>query len=177
MPKSALQKKPQPTTGIDPIDKRTKNGKKLDVAQVIQLRDVQGLSFPKIGKVTGYDQGYIHRVYTKFKKLVNSTDISTAFADNRVNILNTMELSLLENLSKAEKLKKASLNNVAYAFNQIHTARRLEEGKGTGRGLSVTIEVAYQEATDRSRSIRLKHAGSSSTPMDSDSTLLEGTPK
>ena len=29
------------------------------------------------------------------------------------------------------KVQKASLNNVAYAFSQIHTARRLEEDKST----------------------------------------------
>ena len=34
-------------------------------------------------------------------------------------------------LTDPETLKKASLNNRAYAFTQVHQARRLEEGKST----------------------------------------------
>lgn len=38
---------------------------------------------------------------------------------------------MIASLADPEKLAKASLNNVAYAFQQVHTARRLEEGKST----------------------------------------------
>ena len=163
---------PNLTPSNNKIDKRTKNGKKLDIAQVIKLRDIQELSFPKIGKVLGYDQGYIYRMYKAFKGMVKDEDISNTFNHNRVNILNSMELDLLQNMSKEDKLQKASLNNVAYAFNQIHNARRLEEGKGTAGGVTVNIEIAYQEATDRSRNLRLKHAGSSE-PIVIDNDLQE----
>ena len=145
------------------IDKRTKNGKKLDIAQVIKLRDVQELSFPEIGKIVGYDQGYINRMYHQFKGMVKDADTTNTFTHNRTNILTSMELDLLQNMSKPDKLEKASLNNIAYTYNQIHTARRLEEGKGTAGGVTVNIEIAYQEATELSRKVRLKHAGTGTT--------------
>jgi len=154
---------PNLTPSNNKIDKRTKNGKKLDLGEVIKLRDVSGLSFDKISAITGYAKPYIHRAYTEFKSLLKDSDLTNVFNENRVNILSSIELNMLQDLGDEDKRKKASLNNVAYAFNQIHTARRLEEGKGTAGGVTVNIEIAYQEATDRSRDLRLKHAGSSET--------------
>ena len=141
------------------INKR-KSGTKLDLGQVIKLRDVKGLSFGEISDITGYARQYIHRAYKEFKSLIQDSDITTAFSDNRVNILSSIEMTMLRNLSDKGKLKKASLNNVAYAFNQIHTARRLEDGKSTAGGTTINIQIAYQEATDRSKALRAKHVGS-----------------
>ena len=52
--------------------------------------------------------------------------------------------------------KNASLNNVAYSYNQIHTARRLEQGLGGG-GVTVSIEVVYQDAEAEAKALRKKH--------------------
>ena len=148
------------------IDKRTKNGKKLDLAEVIKLKDVNNLSYNQIGKQLGYSAPYIHKAYKKFKGLVQDTDTSKNFIDNRVAILSTLEMGMLQDLSDEGKRKKASLNNTAYAYNVINTNRRLEEGKGTAGGVTVNIEIAYQEATELSRKVRLKHAGSSVSSKD-----------
>ena len=165
MPKLAIKSQ-------NKIDKRTKNGKKLDLAEVIKLKDVNNLSYNQIGKQLGYSGPYIHKAYNKFKDLVQDTDTSNNFSDNRVRILSSIEMNMLQDMVNVDKREKASLNNVAYAFNQIHTARRLEEGKGTAGGVTVNIEIAYQEATDRSRNIRLKHIGSSE-PIVIDNDLQE----
>ena len=157
-----LTTKPQNTK----IDKRTKNGKKLDLAEVIKLKDVNNLSYNQIGKQLGYSGPYIHKAYNKFKDLVQDTDTSNNFSDNRVRILSSIEMNMLQDMVDKDKRTKASLNNVAYAFNQIHTARRLEEGKGVAGGVTVNIEIAYQEATDRSRDLRLKHIGQSVSSKD-----------
>ena len=58
--------------------------------------------------------------------------------------------------SDEEKLKKASLNNVAYAFNQIHTARRLEQGLSTGN-VAISIESVYQDAEKAAKDLRKDH--------------------
>ena len=167
MPKSALK---IPDTKID---KRTKNGKKLDLAELIKLKDVNNLSYDQIGKQLGYTSPYLHRAYKKFKNLIQDTDTSNVFSDNRVRILSAIELNMLQDMGDKDKRTKASLNNVAYAFNQIHTARRLEEGKGTAGGVTVNIEIAYQEATELSKALRLKHSGSGTTkPIDIEPDLV-----
>ncbi|OEU68411.1 MAG: hypothetical protein BBJ57_02280 [Desulfobacterales bacterium PC51MH44] len=161
MAKSALQTstKPKRKSYYKPVvvDKRNKNGKKIDLAEVVKLRDVQGLSFPQIGKILGFDQAYVNRVHTNFKSMVQPSDLNNAFTDNRVSILNSMELNLLQNLGKADKLEKASLNNVAYAFNQIHTARRLEQGLSTGN-VAISIETVYQDAEKEAKALRKQHS-------------------
>ena len=157
---------------IPKIDKRTKNGKKLDIAQVIKLKDINRLSFQDIANKTGYSKPYVHTAYTEFKKLLPSIPELETFKNNRANLLSGIEYKMLQNIADDDKISKASLNNVAYSFNQIHTARRLEEGKGTAGGVTVNIEIAYQEATDRSRNIRLKHIGSNE-PIVIDNDLQE----
>jgi hypothetical protein len=54
-----------------------------------------------------------------------------AYRKHRTELFTVTERQLMASLTDADKLAKASLNNVAYAFQQIHTARRLEEGKST----------------------------------------------
>jgi hypothetical protein len=143
------------------IDKRTKNGKKLDLSKLIELREVNGLPFEKIGKILNYDHTYLWRQYEKFKDVIQPSEITKSYSNNRIKILNSLELNMLHDLANEGKREKASLNNVAYAFNQIHTARRLEEGKGVAGGITISIEVAYQDATNQAKALRLQHAGSS----------------
>ena len=154
---------PDLVTKNNKIDKRTKNGKKLDLAEVMKLKEVNGLSYAKIGSILGYNESYIYRAYEKFKDLIQDTDTSKDFTDNRIRILSSLELNMLQDLSSKDKRSKASLNNTAFAFSKIHDARRLEEGKGTAGGVTVNIEIAYQEASALAKELRLKHAGTGST--------------
>ena len=158
------------------LDKRIKkgrNGKKLDIMQVLKLRDVHGLKWADISKQLGYSEPYIIKVYQDFRKIMPSHEISESYDANRTNLLSGMEYKMLQNMSNEDKLQKASLNNVAYAFNQIHSARRLEEGKGVAGGVTVNIEVAYQEATELSKALRLKHVGTgAATPIDIEPDLV-----
>ena len=50
---------------------------------------------------------------------------------SRIQILTGIEAELLRHLADPDRLKKASINNLAYAFYQINNARRLEEGRST----------------------------------------------
>jgi len=138
------------------IDKRTKNGKKLDISQVIKLRDINGLSFAEIGKTLDYSEPYIYRTYEKFKGLIQDTDTIKIFEDNRIKFLSSIEMNMLQDLTSETKREKASLNNVAYAFNQIHTARRLEQGLSTGN-VAISIETVYQDAEKEAKALRKEH--------------------
>jgi len=145
-----------------------KNKNKLDVAQVIKLRNVNKLSFGKIADITGCTRQSVHRAYHKFIDVLQDTDITETFESNRANILTSIEMSLLQDLCDAEKRKKASLNNVAFAYSKVNDARRLEQGKSASGGVTVTIEIAYQQAQDLATKARLKHAGSSVSSKDRD---------
>jgi len=49
----------------------------------------------------------------------------------KVDLFSAAEMQLLASLMRPEKLEKASLNNVAYALTQVHTALRLETNQST----------------------------------------------
>jgi hypothetical protein len=134
----------------DKVDGRTKNGKRIDIMQVIKLRDVNGLSYGQIGKHLGYSVPHISRVYRKFKELLPSTEILTTYNDNRTSLLSGIELKLLEQLHKDDKLKDASLNNVAYTIGQVSSLRRLESGQSTAN-IGIKIEGRLAKALEKSR--------------------------
>jgi hypothetical protein len=132
------------------IDKRTKNGKKLDIMQVIKLRDVQNLSFGQIASIVGYTTQYVNSAYRKFKELLPGHEILETYESNRAAILSGMELNLLDKLNDEDKLKKASLNNVAFAYTQIHNAKRLASGESTSN-IGIKVEAKLARALDKSK--------------------------
>ena len=76
----------------------------------------------------------------QFKKLLANPELDQAYADNRVDLLNSAERILLSTLIESDKLKDASLNNVAYSLKQIHDMRRINADLSTGNE-AIKIEV------------------------------------
>ena len=66
-----------------------------------------------------------------------------------MNLLQGTERVLIGNLLDPEKLKKASVNNLAYAFTQIHNAGRLEAGLSTEY---VDFMAQYEALAEQKRS-------------------------
>lgn len=66
------------------------------------------------------------------------------YEGKRLQILNAAEMLILKEIFDRRKLQKASLNNLAYAFSQIHNARRLEEGKSTAN-ISLREMIDYAD--------------------------------
>ena len=63
--------------------------------------------------------------------------------------VNEGKLPVLGKLMEEGKLKSASLNNVAYAFQQVMNARRLESGQSTSN-IGISIEQRLAKATTKS---------------------------
>jgi transcriptional regulator with XRE-family HTH domain len=147
------------------IDKRTKNGKSIDLKELLTLRYSKDLSINKIADLMGYSKQYVSTTLRSFSDLLPNPEILKTYEHNRASILSYAELNLLRDVTDDDKRSKASLNNTAYALDKIAMLRRLEEGKNVAGGVTVNIEIAYQEATELSRKVRLKHAGTGSTEI------------
>jgi hypothetical protein len=82
-------------------------------------------------------------------------------------LLSAAEERLIASLVDEEAIEKASLNNRAYAFQQPHNARRLEQGKSNlnvgllGRLVLAAEETLGVEPTTRSsgQAVSDEHAG------------------
>ena len=120
---------------VQQLDKPPAKGnypaRKIDVAQALKMRLINNLSYAEIGKYFSATPQAVQQALQSFKGILeNSADIQ-AYKDNRPDILTAVEQKMLEQIVDTDKMAKSSLNNVAYAFTQVHNARRLEENKST----------------------------------------------
>jgi hypothetical protein len=107
--------------------------KRIDVAKALKLR-VQGNTYEEIAAVFGVTAQGVYQALNKFEQFLTEAGqpgLLQAFQDNRSSLLNAMEMRMMRSLVDEDAISKASLNNRAYAFEKIHQARRLEEGKST----------------------------------------------
>ena len=110
------------------------------LTEIFKLRFKNKLTFKEIGKIYNVSPQAIHQRIKSLIKLLNNPDLDQAYADNRVDLLNSAERILLSTLIESDKLKDASLNNVAYSLKQIHDMRRINADLSTGNE-AIKIEV------------------------------------
>lgn len=114
-----------------PTSAPTRRRSKLDPLKVYQLRVNNRLSYNQIADQLDCSKSSVIECLQRFSQTIHSPDDKSAYEAIRVQAMTTVEEKLMASLTDPDKIAKASLNNVAYAFQQIHTARRLEEGKAT----------------------------------------------
>ncbi len=107
------------------------NVKKLDPFEVYKLRLQNRLTFPQIAGIFGCSAQAAHQCFTKFSEALGETGDVEAYTNAKQALFSQAEERLIASCLDPDKLAKASLNNIAYAFTQIHTALRLETGKST----------------------------------------------
>jgi predicted DNA-binding protein YlxM (UPF0122 family) len=105
---------------------------RVDVAKALKLR-LQGATLEDIADLQGVTKQAIDQALTKFQPFMRGLEPGqlTAYSEERANLFNVVEQHLTESLLDPDAMAKASLNNRAYAFKQIHEARRLEAGQST----------------------------------------------
>lgn len=113
---------------------------KIPLTEIFKLRFKNKLTFKEIGKIYNVSPQAIHQRIKSVIKLLANPELDQAYADNRVDLLNSAERILLSTLIESDKLKDASLNNVAYSLKQIHDMRRINADLSTGNE-AVKIEV------------------------------------
>jgi predicted DNA-binding protein YlxM (UPF0122 family) len=118
---------------------------KIDPVKAYQLRVNHRLSYQDIADHFGVEKSSVIQRLQRFSSLLQNQEDKTAFENIRTQALTTIEEQLMASLSDPDKLAKASLNNVAYAFQQIHTARRLEEEKSTANSSAVLHVLIEQQ--------------------------------
>lgn len=104
---------------------------KIDLAKALDLRYRHRLSVKEIAEYFGVVPSSVTaRLHAYLKHLPNLQEVR-ALDSIRPDIIKGTLLKNLASLSDPAKLKRASLNNVAYSAGQLHNMLRLEEGKST----------------------------------------------
>ncbi len=118
-------------TPIKTIPNNKRVDRKIDVARAIQLRLKNNLTFQDIADKFGVSRQAVHKKIKGFIKLIADPTATKAYSNHKIDLLTSMERVMLLKMVDTDKLKEASLNNIAYAFTQIHNANRLEKGEAT----------------------------------------------
>ena len=114
---------------------------KIDLSQALKFRYINKLSFAEIAKQFNTSKQAIQQRLSRFTSLLLDPDDLQAYKEHKDAILEATECKLIGKIVDEDTIKSASLNNAAYAFQQIFNARRLESGKSTANtAIHLTIE-------------------------------------
>jgi predicted DNA-binding protein YlxM (UPF0122 family) len=113
----------------------------IDIDKAIRLHCVNGLSYEQIAKQMDCTRQAVHQKIQRFKQILIPDDELNHWRENRVKLKDTAELSLFLAMNDPKKIEAASLNNIAYAYKQIHETRRLDEGLSTS---NIDLHAEYE---------------------------------
>ena len=147
----------------DSLDQSTRKG--IDLADILRYK-LRGYTQTDIAAKLGVTQTTISQRLSGLSMLFD-VDAITAYKTSRVQMLTATEAMLLSELWDPVRRAKASLNNVAYAYAQIHNSRRLEEGIATSIVDTSVNNMTLLEIINR-RDILMAQLKSITTPSSPD---------
>ena len=113
------------------IDNSIERQPRVDAVKALRLRMNKGMSFQEIGTQLGVSAQAVQQRLKKLKPLISDPEINQAYESNKAQLLSEVESQLLVQLVDSDKLKDASLNNIAYSFAQVSNFNRLAQDKST----------------------------------------------
>jgi len=110
------------------VNDETNQTKGLDVGKALKLRLYNNLSYQEIGDKLGFHKTTVFYALKPFKDLLKNPAQIQAYRENKAQLLDAAQMELLSQITNEEKLKKATLGNIAYGIGQIDNITRAERG-------------------------------------------------
>jgi predicted DNA-binding protein (UPF0251 family) len=129
---------------------------KINLVEALQLRFVNKLTYKQIGEKYGVSAQAVEQRISRFKEKFGDSEEIQQYTSNRDGILTVVEREILSRIVDPSKLEKATINNLAYAFQQVFNARRLEEGKSTANLHGIYGLVLQLDREERNQSKQIE---------------------
>lgn len=97
----------------------------------ILLNECKGVPRTISAEHFGLTHRAVNDVIEYFKPIFQEIEQVPRYRQVKSELLDAAELKMLKSLLSEDKIEKASLNNVAYAFQQVFQAGRLQRGQST----------------------------------------------
>ena len=128
----------------------------IDVRKALTLRLKNHLSYGAIARELGASENGVYKALTPFIDALSDPVAIQAFEQNEGGLISAAKMKIYSFMVGDDALKKASLNNLAYAYSQIDTVKRLEEGKATAHIAYADYGKKIDELDDEEQELR-KH--------------------
>jgi len=137
-----------PTSSDLPPSGRQKG--KIHLPTAWRLRLQHGLSYVEIGRYFQCHKSAAERACKKLEQLRLDPNHIAAFRATKGEMLEGGQLRLLASLMDEKKLRKATTNQVAFAFSKVSEQLRLERGESTANVsiLSKIVQAADEKLFD-----------------------------
>lgn len=136
--------------------------KKIDLGIAFLLK-TKGLSNEIIAKHFGVDIATIKDALAPFKsffdfcsKYPDLVGVVNTYENHKTTVFSLIELRLLAEIMNEEKIQKASINNLGYAFQQIFNANRLVKGLSTENIDVQSLTLELEELKEQEKILREK---------------------
>lgn len=126
---------------------------RINKAEAFKLRYKNCLTYQEIADHYGVTKEAAYQAIQSLTKHLPDPEEVEAYRQNKSEILDGVERVLVSNLLNPAKLKEASLNNVAYSFQQVATQNRLEKGLATERIDSFSVTASLDELSRRKQEL------------------------
>lgn len=120
---------------------------KIDTKRMLFMYFYEKRKQSEIARYFNCSRQSVSKALQPFRKLFEKPEAIAVYRDNKAEVLEAIEMTLALNLTDKRKLKKASLNNVAYTFDKIHNARRFSDS-GTPLVEAQLLERIQQESDE-----------------------------
>ena len=142
-------------------------GSKINLPQAVKLYYEKGYSIRDVANHFGVTKQAVSNRFKTFAKYLPDPEAIQAYRHNRVAVLDAVESVYVSDLIDPEKRQKASLNNVAYSFQQVHSARRLESGLSTENvNVIARLEGIERSLTESTSALELLEHELQARPQD-----------
>lgn len=126
-----------------------KSTNKIDIAVALEMRLKKGMTFQAIADHFKCHKSAVHQRLRNFLTILQSPEALKAFQNSKQDILSAVEFKLISQLLDANKLKDASVNNIAYALQNVFNMNRLEKGESTANiAHALRFEVIEHDKDD-----------------------------
>ena len=114
-----------------PTDDITEEDQQFPLHEMWKLRYKHNYSYQQIADKMGCNKSNVIRKLQGYISMLPNADEIQSYQNNKTTVLQAMELLTIKEMMSPQKIKDASFNNLAYGFNTIYQANRLESGKST----------------------------------------------
>ena len=109
-----------------------KGERRFDLCRAVDLKLKGGMSIAEIAKFLNVQQNTVSYNFEKLRSLFyGDPEVMRLYERSRGDFLKRLQMAVGVEVFDAGKLKKASVNNLAYAFRQFFDCERLETGQST----------------------------------------------